>query len=67
MSMKKPCVLCERSRLAFVWLIAFGIMANAAYNLMYFRENLSVFQIVKIPLLLCAVAFILKIYSTWRK
>ena len=67
MNMKKPCALCERSRLAFIWVIAFGIIANAAYNLMYLRETLSVFQIVKIPLLVCAAALILKIYNTWRK
>ena len=65
--MKNPCVFCDRSRLAFIWVIAFGILANATYNLLYFRETLSVFQIVKIPLLLCAAALFLKIYRTWRK
>ena len=67
MSMKKPCALCDRSRLAFVWVVAFGIIANAVYNLMYFQETISLYQIVKIPLLLCAAALFLKIYSTWRK
>ena len=67
MSMKKPCALCERSRLAFVWVIAFGIIANAVYNLMYFPDAISVYQIVKIPLVLCAAALFLKIYKSYRK
>ena len=65
--MKKPCAFCERTRLGFIWVIVFGIMANAAYNFFYFRETLTVFQIIKIPLLLCIIAFFIKTYNTWRK
>ena len=59
--MAKKCAFCGSTRLAFIWLVTLGIIINAAYNLLYFRETLTIFQILKVPLILCAAALLLKI------
>ena len=61
--MKKPCAFCDKTRSAFIWVVAFGIIINAGYNLLYFRETLSVFQILKVPLIFCMLALILKLFN----
>jgi hypothetical protein len=62
--MKKKCAFCDGTRLAFIWIVALGIIINAAYNLLYVRETLTIFQILKLPLIFCLVALLLKIFTT---
>ena len=61
--MKRKCAFCEKSRLTFVWLIALAILINAASNLVYHRDTLTVFEILKIPLVFCLLAFLVKIFK----
>ena len=58
--MKRKCAFCEKSRLTFVWLVALAILINAASNLVYHRDTLTVFEILKIPLVFCVLAFLVK-------
>ena len=58
--MKQKCAFCEKSRLTFVWLIALAILINAASNLVYHRDTLTVFEVLKIPLVFCLLAFLVK-------
>ncbi|MDC3340628.1 hypothetical protein OAV54_02550, partial [Planktomarina temperata] len=59
-AMKRKCAFCEKSRLTFVWLVALAILINAASNLVYHRDTLTVFEILKIPLVFCVLAFLVK-------
>lgn len=59
--MKRKCAFCEKSRLTFVWLVALAILINAASNLVYHRDTLTVFEILKIPLVFCVLAFLVKL------
>ena len=65
--MTSSCAFCDKTRTAFIWVIAFGIIANAGYNFFYMDKALTVFQIVKIPLLFCILALIIKAYRSWNK
>jgi len=58
--MKRKCAFCERSRLTFVWLLAFAILINAIINLIYYRDTLTVFEILKLPLGFFLLAFFVK-------
>jgi hypothetical protein len=58
--MKRKCAFCERSRLTLVWLIALAILINAASNLVYHHDTLTVFEVLKIPLVFCLLAFLVK-------
>jgi len=58
--MKRKCAFCEKSRLTFVWLIALAILINAVSNLVYYRDTLTVFEILKLPLGFCLLAFLVK-------
>ena len=59
--MKRKCAFCEKSRLAFIWVIASVIIINAVFNLVYSNDALTTFQILKLPLGLCIVAFFIKL------
>ena len=65
--MTSSCAFCDKTRTAFIWVIAFGIIANAGYNFFYMDEAVTMFQIVKIPLLFCILALIVKAYRSWNK
>ena len=66
-AMTSSCAFCDKTRTAFIWVFAFGIIANAGYILFYIDEAVTVFQIVKIPLLFCILALVIKAYRSWNK
>lgn len=62
-TLAKKCAFCGTTRLAFIWIVVLGIIINAAYNLLYFRETLTIFQILKVPLIFCATALLFKLFT----
>ena len=65
--MEKRCAHCARVRSAFIWIVTIGIVVNSGYQLAYSRDPITAFQILKIPLALCAVALIFKIITNQNK
>ena len=58
--MKPKCEFCNKTRLAFIWIVAIGILFNSVYKLLYFSGTLSTFEIVKLPLTCCIIALAIK-------
>ena len=59
--MKPKCEFCTRTRMAFIWLVVIGIVLNSVYKLIYFPDTLSTFEIIKVPLIFCIAALLIKI------
>mgnify|MGYP006983829085 CR=1 FL=1 len=64
--MKTNCAFCNGTRLIFIWIVALAILINAIYNLVYFREDITVFQILKLPLIFCFAALLWKFFSNMK-
>ena len=65
--MEKRCAHCARVRSAFIWIVTIGIFLNSCYQLAYSHDPLTAFQILKIPLALCAAALMFKIITNQNK
>ena len=59
--MKPKCEFCNRTRMAFIWMVVIGIMLNSVYKLLYSPDTLSTFEIIKVPLAFCFAALLIKI------
>ena len=42
------------------------ILINAIYNLVYFKEDITMFQILKLPLIFCFAALLWKFFLNMK-
>ena len=64
--MEKPCKICQQTRVAFVWVILIIFLANSVYQLANTEDGLSTKDIIIVPLTICIMALLLKLYISAR-
>ena len=64
--MEKPCKICQHTRVAFVWVILIIFLANSAYQLANTEDGLSTKDIIIIPLTICLMALLVKLFISAR-
>jgi hypothetical protein len=64
--MAKPCKICRQTRVAFVWVILIIFLANSVYQLANAEDGLSTKDIIIIPLTICIMALLIKLYFSAR-
>ena len=64
--MEKPCKICRQTRVAFVWVILIIFLANSVYQLANTEGGLSTKDIIIIPLTICIMALLIKLYMSAR-
>jgi disulfide bond formation protein DsbB len=67
LKMKKPCKICQQTRVAFVWVILIIFLANSVYQLANTEDGLSIKDIIIVPLTICMMALLIKLYMSARK
>jgi disulfide bond formation protein DsbB len=65
--MEKPCKICRQTRVAFVWVILIIFLANSVYQLASTEGGLSTKDIIIVPLTICIMALLIKLYMSARK
>jgi disulfide bond formation protein DsbB len=65
--MEKPCKLCQQTRVAFIWVILIIFLANSVYQLSIAEDGLATKDIIIIPIAICIIAFLIKLYLWFRK
>ena len=64
--MEKPCKICRQTRVAFVWVILIIFLANSVYQLASTEGGLSTKDIIIVPLTICIMALLIKLYISAR-
>ena len=64
--MKKPGKICQQTRVAFVWVILIIFLANSVYQLASTEGGLSTKDIIIVPLTICIMALLIKLYMSAR-
>ena len=64
--MEKPCKICRQTRVAFVWVILIIFLANSVYQLASTEGGLSTKDIIIVPLTICIMALLIKLYMSAR-
>ena len=64
--MEKPCKICQQTRVAFVWVILIIFLANSVYQLASTEDGLSTKDIIIVPLTICIMALLIKLYMSAR-
>jgi|GEM_PF-996513 len=64
--MEKPCKICRQTRVAFVWVILIVFLANSVYQLASTEGGLSTKDIIIVPLTICIMALLIKLYMSAR-
>ena len=64
--MEKPCKICRQTRVAFVWVILIIFLANSVYQLASTDGGLSTKDIIIVPLTICIMALLIKLYMSAR-
>ncbi len=65
--MKKPCKICNQSRIALVWIILFIFLGNSVYQLVSSDDGLILKDIILIPITICAIALLIKLHRSIQK
>jgi disulfide bond formation protein DsbB len=65
--MEKPCKICQQTRVAFVWVILIIFLANSVYQLANTDDGLSTKDIITVPVTICIMALLIKLYISARK